>query len=411
MVSATPLLVRSFKFFLGFGLMASLQACSTLNGLRSQLGFGEKEHQGRKENQQFQSGPPLLSINWVSPTYDQLFLAHRKMNRMTPVITDDLVIQGNNLKDLVAVSRKWGREVWRREFKGGVEASALAFKGRIYVPANDGTLSALDLQTGRTLWSFSSSSENVSAPILDPQTGLLYFQNSQNLVFCLDAESGKQVWLYSRNDGNLMTIRGAATPALADGVVYVGFSDGTFAALKSSGGQVLWEQTLNRNKKFRDIDGQAVVDGEFVIVSGYDDKVYGLDRERGTILWTFPAGSYASGALGEPGFFYVGTTNGQFLKLKASTGELIWSYKEVKGVPTKPMFLNGVVYFGESQGRLKGLDRETGRLVSSFEPGRGIYSTPALDLNQNEIFFVSGEAYLYSLKLVRPSRKSFSFIE
>lgn len=390
---------------------ALLSGCAATNRLNQRFSGGFSGWVSGIGSQS-QKGEPLLRINWVSPTYDQALTSHRKMNRMTPVVTDQLVIQGNNLKDLVAFDRKWGRIVWRREFKGGVEAGAVAFKNRLYVAANDGSVEALDLKSGQTIWSFPTSSENVSAPVLDTQTGLLYFQNSQNMVFCLEAESGRQVWIYSRNDATLLTIRGAATPALgANGNLYVGFSDGTFVALKASSGQLLWDQTLNRNKRFRDIDAQAVVSGDLVIVSGYDDKIYGLDQISGNTVWSYPAGSYVAVTLGEAGSLYVGTTSGTFVKLKADNGEAIWTYSDVKGLPTQAIFWNQYVAFGESQGKLKILNSKTGQLVTSFEPGRGVFSRPFLDVENQDLMFVSGEAYLYNLKFVQKSRQSFSFIE
>lgn len=392
------------KLGLSFGL-----ACGLLTGCASSLSFSKWTS---KVGAQPKRGDPALRVNWVAPTVDQALVVHRKMNRMTPVVTDDLVIQGNNLEDLVAFDRKWGRVVWRKEFKGGVEAGAVAFKNRLYVAANDGSVLALDLKTGQTIWSFPTSSENISAPVLDSQTGHLYFQNAQNMVFCLEAESGRQVWIYSRNDATLLTIRGAATPTVgSNGLVYVGFSDGTFVALKASSGQVIWDQTLNRNKKFRDIDAQAALAGDLVIVSGYDDKIYGLDQNTGNTIWTYPAGSYVAVTLGEAGSLYVGTTSNSFVKLKADSGEVIWTYPDVKGLPTQAVHWGQYVAFGESQGKLKILETQTGKLVTSFEPGRGVFSKPYLDSQTQDLMFVSGEAYLYNLKFIQKSRQSFSFIE
>ncbi len=355
------------------------------------------------------SSTPEFQVKWVKPTYDESFVVHRKMNRMTPVVNESLVIQGNNLEDLVAYNRETGREVWRKNFKGGVEAGALQFKDRLYVTTNDGTVVALDIWTGKDIWSFATSSENISAPVMDTNSGLLYFQNAQNIVFCLDAESGKQNWIYTKNDIALLTIRGAATPTLSQGFVFVGLSDGSFVALKASNGQVVWDQGLNRNKKFRDIDAQAVVYQDLVIVSGYDDKIYALDFAKGTVVWSYPAGSAVAVTVVNDQV-YAGLQNGSIVKLQAKTGEKIWSYEGVKGVPTQAIVSDQFVFFGESQGQLKILKADSGKLLSSFEPGRGLFSKPYFDESKSELYFISGEAYLYNLKVVKNPIKSFSFI-
>ncbi len=346
-----------------------------------------------------------VQTQWIRPTVPGEFRIHRKMNRMSPLVSDQLVFQGNNLGSFVALDRKSGRVKWRKEFKGGVEAGATLFKNQVFVAANDGTISALNAKNGDQIWSFSSSSENVSIPVLDTSTGLLYFQNSQNLVFCLEADTGRQVWVYSKPDNTLMTIRGSSTPTVANGLVFVGFSEGSFVALNAKTGQVAWEQVLNRNKKFKDVDAQAVVvSPTVVVVSGYDDRVYALTQSQGQILWSYNAGSYSAVTL-DGQFIYVSTTDSKFLKLNAESGELVWKLDDLKGLATQAVVTPDHVVFGESQGSILFVDKKTGQKVNQYQPGRGVFSMPKYVPQTSEIYFISGEAYVYSL-LYKPQRLS-----
>lgn len=351
-----------------------------------------------------------FQTQWVKPTHQtSVFKEHRKMNRMTPVLAGSYVLQGNNLDELVLIHRKWGTQVWKRTFKGGVEAGAIVFKDRVYVTANDGTVSALELETGKTIWSFATSTENLSVPFLDTQTGLLYFHNAQNIVFCLEAQTGRQVWIYSKPDNSLLTIRGAASPLLANGFVYVGFSEGSFVALNASTGQSVWELNLNRNKRFKDIDAQAVAYKNTVIVSGYDDRIYALNAQTGQTIWTHQAGSYSAVTIHGDELF-VSTTDSRILKLKADTGELVWAVQDLKGIATESVVFKDLLLFGESQGYLKALDPKSGKLVAHFEPGRGIFSRPAVDPETSSVLFISGEANLYNLNLKQNVTEPFDYI-
>ena len=332
------------------------------------------------------------------------------MNRMSPIVHETQVFQGNNLGEFSSFKKSTGELLWTREFKGGVEAGATLFKNQIFVAANDGTVSALNIETGATIWSFSSSSENVSIPVLDSSTGLLYFQNSQNLVFCLEADTGRQVWVYAKPDNSLMTIRGSSTPTVANGLVFVGFSEGSFVALRAQTGQVAWEQSLNRNKKFKDIDAQAVViKNNRLVISGYDDRVYALNLTQGQILWSYPAGSYSAVTV-DGDFLYVSTTQSELVKLTAETGEQVWKLAGLKGLATQGSLVSKYVAIGESQGSLKLVSRETGKVHYAFEPGRGILSKPTVNAKTNEIYFISGEAYIYSLFLNEKSKESFPWL-
>lgn len=353
---------------------------------------------------------PRLETHWIKPSVQMDFKTHRKMNRMSPLVSGDLIFQANNIGSLSAFDRKTGKIRWTRDFKGGVEAGATLFKEMLFVAANNGTVVALKAQTGEVVWSASSSSENVSIPVLDSSTGLLYFQNSQNIVTCLEADTGRQVWLYSKVDNSLMTIRGSSSPTLSNGVIYAGFSEGSFVALKAATGQVLWEQNLNRNKKFRDIDAQGVISEDQIFISGYDDRLYALSTSNGQILWTVNTGSYSAVTLaGED--LYVSSTNSEILKLNKKTGDLIWKISQLKGLPTQVSLLDNWIVFGESQGELKLADQKTGKVFLSYDTGRGIFARPTVLSDKKEIFIFSNEAYLYSLHLNTQFKDSFWWIQ
>lgn len=353
------------------------------------------------------SGPQVIS-QWIRPTVESGFKSHRKMNRMSPIVTEKLVFQANNIGSLIALDRKSGRVIWSKDFKGGVEAGAVLFKELLFVAANDGTVSALHASSGTQVWSYTSSSENVSAPVLDPSTGLLYFQNSQNILYCLEADTGRQVWVYSKPDSSLMTIRGSSTPTVHKGMVFAGFSEGSFVALKASQGQLIWEQNLNRNKKFRDMDAQAYIDGDQVFISGYNDRLYSLKIENGQILWSYEAGSY-SAVTSDGSHLYLSTTESEVVKLKKENGEVVWKISNLKGLATQVSLLGSWVVFGESHGKLLFADSKTGKIGLSFETGRGLFSKPTVLNDSKEVFAVSNEAYLYNLKIVE-EKNSFDWL-
>jgi outer membrane protein assembly factor BamB len=352
---------------------------------------------------------PRLQVDWITPTVQGDFKIHRKMTRMTPLLGSELIFQSNNIDSIVAIKRSSGKILWSRKFKGGVEAGAELFRDLLFVAANDGTVSALKATSGEVVWTFSSSSENVSVPVLDPSNGLLYFQNSQNILFCLEADSGRQVWVFSRPDNSLMTIRGSSSPLVREGVVFAGFSEGSFVALRGANGQLIWEQMLNRNKKFRDIDARAVVSGSQIFIAGYDDKLYSLRTENGQILWSFPSGSYSAVSL-QGNHLYLSTTNSEVIKLTQANGELVWKYGAVKGLATQVEFYKNWVLFGESQGSLVFLNSENGQKELSFDTGRGMFAQPQVDAQTSEVFAVSNEAYLYKFNISK-NQSAFQWIK
>ena len=322
---------------------------------------------------------------------------YRKINRMTPVLAGSLLLQGNAIDGLSAYSADDGKLKWRKKIHAGVEPSALEFKGRTYVAASDGFFYALDSKTGNEIWSVNTKSENLSEPLLDDRSGILYFVSSANVVYALEADTGRQIWIHTRQDTSQFSIRGGPRPALKDDHLFVGFSDGSLVSFNAKSGSVIWENHLNKNKKFRDIDSSPLVDGDRIYVSGYDDRLYCLSIQKGDVIWKVETGGYSPLTIVGTRLFYP-TSSGELWALNKENGDKLWNYKLSEGLATQVKPYKGLIVFGESQSSLVFLDPESGKKVGHFEPGRGILAAPLVDEKKSRVYFISGEANLYALE-------------
>ncbi|MFV8250312.1 PQQ-binding-like beta-propeller repeat protein [Bdellovibrio bacteriovorus] len=364
-------------------LLLTLVGCTTLNsGLEkwSSLNNSKREYE--------------VKAAWIRRTTEKDNLGFRKINRMTPVLAGDLVIQGNGLDGIVAYSRDNGQERWRLPIENGAEPSATLIRDRLFVGASDGNFYSIEASTGKVQWTFNTKSENLAAPLLED--GIVYFLAGNSVFYALDASTGHQVWLYSRQDTSQFSIRGGSQAALNNGTLYVGFSDGSVVALNAKTGSSLWEVQLNRNKRFRDIDATPVVEGNQLYVAGYDDKLYCLSADKGEVVWRIDGGGYSGVTVVGDKLIYP-TTNGEVQALNKASGGKLWSYKLKDGIATQVRTYKGVLVFGESQGSLRFLDANAGTEVGSFEPGRGILSSPQVDEKAGRVYFISGEANLYAI--------------
>lgn len=371
------------KVLLLCSLLIFLSACTTFNNTLerwSSLNESKRHYE--------------VKTAWVRQTTLQDNLGFRKINRMTPLLVGDLVVQGNGLDGIVAYARENGREKWRLKIPNGVEPSATSVKDRIFVGASDGMFYSIEASTGIVQWTFPTKSENLAAPLLE--NGILYFLAGNNVFYALDAATGRQLWLYSRQDTSQFSIRGGSQAILNSGILYVGFSDGALVALKADSGAVIWDQQLNRSKRFRDVDATPVLDNGLLYVAGYDDKLYCVSADKGEILWRVESGGYSGVTLVGDKLIYP-TSSGEVLSLKKSNGDKIWSYKVAEGIATQVQVYKGALVFGESQGHLRFLDLNSGAELGSFEPGRGILSTPQVDEKNSRVYFISGEANLYAI--------------
>lgn len=355
--------------------------------------------------------PPIrINVAFVRSTVDTPITRYRKINRARVIFTDKLLIASNAHDGLVAYDIKTGNRQWSYVVPNGVEKEPAVFNNHLYFGGNDGFFYSINLESGRELWKTHIKSEILAAPAYDAQEGRVYFMTTSNSILALEAENGRQVWSYTRQDPSSYSIRGGTTPLIHKNLIYVGFSEGSFVAFNKSNGTINWEIQLNKNKRFKDIDSSAVVDADKIYVSGYDDKLYVLSATNGDILNKFEAGGYVPVTI-DGSILYYPSSNGKVYALSKETLKPVWEYVVPNGLPTEISLFNDKVIFGESLGHLVLLDKKTGRAMSSFEPGRGILSPIAVNEKRSELYFISGEANLYSMGVAWKPKNLFSFVD
>jgi outer membrane protein assembly factor BamB len=159
--------------------------------------------------------------------------------------------------------------------------------------------------------------------------------NDRN-IYALNASDGALLWNYTTGDVVI------SSPAVAEGVVYVGSYNGIVYALDAAAGRLLW----NFETSGLVASSPAVADGLVYVGSG-DDKIYALQASTGTAVWNYTTGGdVASSPAVAEGVVYVGSCDGKVYALNAFTGDALWSYLTGDLVVSSPAVANGVVYVG-----------------------------------------------------------------
>jgi outer membrane protein assembly factor BamB len=386
-----------FPFLLSFGALFS-GGCATVDRWMSE-------------------NPPRRSFqaraDWVTQGPAKTNLQFRKVNRFTPILFEhpkygQVLIQANAIDGLTAMTTSHGNVVWRRPLLNGIEAGGVLSNNKLLVGASDGQFYSISAIDGEIQWSFPTRTETISEPSLEDN--LVLFLSGANTLYALDVVTGKQVWLYTRQDTQPISVRGGSKPAVKAGTAYVGFADGAVVALNSKTGTLKWERQLNRNKRFRDVDADPLVDGEFLFVSAFDNAIYCLRSATGDVVWKSEKGAFGAPLMvGDT--VYFASTVGEFQALDRSSGKKKWAFPVDDGIATSAKTYKGLLVFGESRGDLHFVDAATGKSVGHFSPGRGIMSTPVVDEKQDRIYFISGEANVYAVKVAWKNAAAISYLK
>jgi outer membrane protein assembly factor BamB len=247
-----------------------------------------------------------------------------------------------------------------------------------YDPARTHAAPALQLHPPfRKLWTVRGDWSLVEfPPVLED--GRLFLGTNHGLVLAVQAATGRVLW-HRRFAGCV-----AASPAVGDGVVYLGFMDpppctGTapsfVTALDARTGRTLW--------RFRAgvVETPPLLADGRVYFGSWDRRVYAVDARTGRLAWSFATGDRVKGGMAlAGGTIFAGSYDGRLYALAARTGRLRWSAGDgaLGGLYATPSVANGRVFVGSTDGRVYAFAARTGAPLWSTRTGSFVYSPAAL---------------------------------
>lgn len=135
----------------------------------------------------------------------------------------------------------------------------------------------------------------------------------------------------------------SSSPAVVNGLVYVGSADSKFYAFNAITGKVKWAVDVGSR-----VECSAAVVNGVVYVGSDNGLLYAFNASTGVVKWTASTGSanYSSPAVAD-GVVYVGSFFGNLNAFNATTGEPLWSTPTGGTISTSaPAVANGMVYVG-----------------------------------------------------------------
>jgi outer membrane protein assembly factor BamB len=304
--------------------------------------------------------------------------------------------------------------LWNYTTGGGVLSSPAIVNGVVYIASADDNVYALNAANGRKLWNYTMGGDpGVSSPaVVD---GKVYIGSEIpagangfiGVVYALNAANGAKLWSYTT--GNYYNYVDSS-PAVVNGVVYIGSSVGlalpppstlaiilgTVYALNATNGDKLWNYTTDSS-----VDSSPAIVNGVVYVGSEDGYVYALNAINGVQLWNYQTGG---GVYSSPAVFnqviYVGSGLGVYA-LNAASGSKIWNYNTDSSVESSPAIVNGIVYFGSSN-NVYALNATNGGKLWNYTTGNGVNSSPAVV--SGVVYISSFDGNLYALNATSGSK-------
>jgi outer membrane protein assembly factor BamB len=218
---------------------------------------------------------------------------------------------------------------------------------RVFTGSGSGSVYALDVTTGRHLWTAAiehATRTTVFPPVSNGDVVVAVYTtftvpNTGGAV-ALDAATGRERWRYRfpTPADPAIAVHAGGGPVLGDGVVFVSSGDGVVWALDLARGAVSWRVPplagpISGIITSAERDTRSVgIAGTTLVVGSVTGHIVGYDTETRRELWRYEGGWLGSTALDDfvsaRGVMYVSYMSGFLLALEATSGKVLWQTQD-----------------------------------------------------------------------------------
>lgn len=287
-----------------------------------------------------------------------------------------------------------GKTLWRKKTDFRFSAGPVLGDNTLYAGTSKAIVVAMSAETGKIKWQQDVSSEILVPPLI--KNDHLFVRTNDGKVFGLRARDGKIFWSYDRNVPAL-TLRGNSPLLAFEDNVIVGFANGRLISLSMLDGKTNWETAISLPKgrteleRIVDIDGELSEKNGILYVSSFNGKTAAVDARSGSIIWTRDLPSNL-GAMIDDKNVYLTDARGQIWALDKNSGSTLWKQDKLEGrANTRPLIFDNKLVVGDVMGELYWLSLSDGRILGHLPYDRASKlsgATSYVDEIEDDSYFV-----------------------
>ena len=316
------------------------------------------------------------------------------MIESTAAVVNGIVYVGALNGTLYAIDAQTGKQKWTYQVEGHIKASPSIHNGIVYFGDGDGIFHAVDINTQEAKWQFTTEGEIISSANVVGDRVL--FGSYDGFLYCLNRENGELVWKLE-TEGYVHGTPGVWTQIASDSgrsenfaivtgcdsyLRVINIDDGTQTQQVNLGAYVGASPAISQNR---------------VYCGTYGTEILGVALDTGEIAWRyrhpkrrFPF--FASAALTEDSVI-IGGRDKMVHALSQKTGEPLWTYTAKSRIESSAVIVGRRAFFGTTRGLFIALDITTGESVWEFATGSPIVASPSV--SNGRIYIGTEDGILY----------------
>lgn len=314
-----------------------------------------------------------------------------------PVVADGKVFAKDAQSTVSAYDAETGKLLWRvtlkpekardsDEFGGGLAW----YGGRLFVTTGFAAVFCLDPDTGKEVWVSGVSAPVRGAPLVFGDR--VFAISIDNKLHAMAAVDGADLWSFTAVQETTGFVGGNSPAGSADYVV-APFSSGELVALRIDNGRQAWNESLiGRRGEMRafgnlaDIRGRPVIDRGLVLAIGSGGLMVAVDLRTGQRLWERNiGGNQTPWTAGR--FVFAVTGSADVIAMERATGQVKWvtpltQYEDEKRrrpvLWAGPVLASDRLLIGGSTGELLALSPYDGKVLGKLTVGAPIRLGPVV---------------------------------
>ena len=288
---------------------------------------------------------------------------------LTPAVEGGTIYAASENGTVIAIDMASGDTLWRNRLDDVILTGGVGVGGGVVVVGTrEAEVVALNQADGEVLWSNPVTSEVVAPPIANGD--VVVVQTVDDKVAALETSNGERRWIYESTQPAL-TLRGTSRPVFTPaGTVVAGFSNGTLVSVSADDGVWRWEERVAIPdgrydiERVIDVDGDLVLDGSRILASSYQGNLLALDAVTGRIVWGLENASSYHGITQGFGNLYYCNDESLVIAIRDNTEDVVWENEDLqfRGI-TAPTAITNYVAVADFEGYIHLISQIDGRIV------------------------------------------------
>lgn len=261
---------------------------------------------------------------------------------------------------VLALEADTGREVWRSS-AGAKLSAGVGSDGRFAaVVTRDGEL--VVLESGQVKWRKALGTRVTTAPLVAGER--VFVLGVDRSIQSFDVIDGRKLWALQRL-GDPLTLAQSGVLAAFKNTLIVGQGP-RMAGVDPTQGTVKWDVAVgsprgaNEIERLADLVGPPVRIGDTVCARSFQAAVGCVNAERGMSTWSKTIGGLDA-VSGDAEFVFAGDASDRISAWKTASGEVAWETDKLRyRALSAPLSIGNSVVFGDEDGTVHWLSRESG---------------------------------------------------